>query len=209
MVETQKADVAMKAEEYAADAGAGESGRPGGAAPPRPGGGYRQLNALFFARHRRIIARPFHRRLFIVGGAGALLIAAALLWPDWAAAWLVRLRLSMLPLVFLMLTVGERICRAMFYNCDIGLMRYSFYRRDAARHFLLRLKRIALQNIAIGAAVCGVLTVLLVVPGAGEAAAPGLGGGFGPAGATRILMLWASGLSLSVFFSVHHLFIYY
>jgi len=236
--EAQKADVRLRDDDLAdPDMPAGL----GGAAPLPSGGGYARLNAIFFARHRRVIARPFNRRLAIVGGVGAVLIGAAVLLPDTIGPMLARLRLSMLAMVFFSLAVGERICRALFYNCDISLMRYGFYRRDAAAHFRIRLGRVALQNAAIGAAVCAVLTAALLASGSGAAGGNQGGGplpnavdiagmvaeridsgdfpsGDAPRGdaapgrpldASRFIMLWACGLALSVFFSVHYLFTYY
>lgn len=225
MAEAQKADVQLRDDDLnALERPAAVSG----AASHRSGGGYAMLNALFFARHRRVITRPFYRRLAIVGAIGAVLIGATMSMPDTIGPWLAKLRLSMLAIVFLMIAVGDRICRALFYNCDISLMRYSFYRQDAGIHFRVRLGRVALQNLAIGAAVCAVLTAVLLVYGAaggneggvafpntpdlaGMAAGQTDGGGSAarPLDVPRLIMLWACGLALSLFFSIHYLFTYY
>jgi hypothetical protein len=93
------------------------------------------------------------------------------------------------------LTVGEHLCRAMYYHCDNSLLRYSFYRNAASRHFRLRLARITGLNVLIGAAFSAALTVVFMA--AGGVPGPDLG------------LLWLSVLSLAVFFSVHHLAMYY
>lgn len=164
------------------------------------GSGYNMLNRLFFRRHRKVVTRPLKLRLAILGGAGLVVLLVANWRPDLLGTLLTGRQVSSLALIFLLLSVGERICRAMFYNCDISLLRYSFFRRDALRHFGIRLRSIVGQNLLIGMVLCAVLTLALLF-GDGE-----MGTG---EGAKRLAMLWVSGLSLAVFFSVHYLFVYY
>lgn len=95
-------------------------------------------------------------------------------------------------------TVGERICKAMFYNCDLALLRYGWYReRDAIlRNFFLRWRMLCGVNLMLSGAVCGMFVLLTL-----------LGGGRPPVG-EFILFLLAI-LSLGVFFAAHSLGLYY
>ena len=44
------------------------------------------------------------------------------------------------------ITVADKSCRAMFYNCDKDLLRYAWYRKPKVilRSFGIRLRRVAL-----------------------------------------------------------------
>ncbi len=160
--------------------------------------GFAYLNAVFFERHKRLLVKPILLRLAITA---ALFLAAAVVSyfkPD----FLRTLKGSqILPaFVFLMyfVSIGERVCKAMFYNCDISLLRYPFYREKSAvlSNFKARLIRIAGLNLitaaAISAAVIGLeLIYKLNWP------------------ILDVISFTLSILSLSLFFSVHHLFLYY
>jgi hypothetical protein len=100
-----------------------------------------------------------------------------------------------LILAMSLLTVGEQACRAMFYHCDHRLMRYHFYRNAVHRHFTIRLIRIMRSNLLIGAVLGCALTLTVRAAGGAPAA--------------EMFLLWVALLALAVFFSVHHLFMYY
>lgn len=164
--------------------------------------GYDYLNALFFQRHRRLLVRPVRMELIIVAGVLALGLAGCLFFRQALAAGLTGIGALLPACVFLMYlagnTLGQRICKAMFYNCDISLLRYGWYRRPAVvlRNFAVRLRRVAALNLLVAGAVC--LTVLILVPASG--ARP-------PAGELVPFLLCI--LCLAVLFSVHPLFMYY
>lgn len=160
--------------------------------------GYEYINAIFFARHKSLIRQPLYRRLAILGAAGAVMLLIAILFPGQGAFITSNLG-SLLPILIIVMaffTVGENMCKAMFFHCDLKLLRQSFYRQDAAKHFRIRLGKILGMNLLLGAMLSLVLTLAVVVAG-----------GFQADG--QLLHLWVSTLSLAVFFSVHHLFLYY
>lgn len=104
---------------------------------------------------------------------------------------------TMMIFLMYMLCNANRETKAMFYNCDLFMLRYGFYREPKAllTMFTLRLKRIVLGNlIPAGILVLGLL-------------------GFTALSDARdylqILPLIVMILALSVFFSVHYLFMYY
>lgn len=158
------------------------------------------LNAMFFARHRRQLVRPVWYRLAIAGAAmcGALAFA---LWQPEAARSLSRSLTAMLPsFVFIMygMTVAEKACRAMFYNCDKDLLRYAWYRTPGVilRCFAIRLRRVALYNGIVAAALCLAAAVFCFACGTGIFTAD-------------FWLFCAAILLLSLLFTAHHLCLYY
>ncbi|WP_054026299.1 hypothetical protein [Bacillus sp. FJAT-28004] len=160
--------------------------------------GYAYLNALFFFRHRSLISSPVNKRLVIVGAFGVIGVITMLLFRDQLQnmKWNVGMVFPFLVLIMYYMSVGENICKAMFYNCDLSLMRYSFYRGSAFGHFLIRLKKVMSLNLSIAAAFGVSLTAITAAAG-------------GEWLNRELLMLWICVISLSVFFTVHHLFMYY
>ena len=162
--------------------------------------GYDYLNAMFFARHRRQLVRPVWYRLAVVGAVLCGALALAVLRPQLAFA-LGRNLTAMLPsFVFIMygITVAEKACRAMFYNCDKDLLRYAWYRTPGVilRCFAIRLRRVALYNGIVAAALCMVAAVFCLVGGAGIFTAD-------------FWLFCAAILLLSLLFTAHHLCLYY
>ncbi|CAM3376895.1 hypothetical protein [Marinicrinis lubricantis] len=159
--------------------------------------GYSYINAIFFARHRSLIRQPFYKRLAITAGLGAVLVTLGLLFPGRAETIAARAGalLPMLIIVMAFLTVGENICKALFYHCDLKLLRYHFYRRDAVKHYRIRLGKILTINVTIGILLALMLTLALYAAGGFEL--------------ETVLLIWVCVLALSVFFSVHNLMLYY
>ena len=166
--------------------------------------GWKYLQAVFFRRHRRMLLRPMYIVMALVAGV-AVVGCVALLWigRDEEVREVFGLVTQSLPLcVFLIYlmdnTVGERICKAMFYNCDLALLRYGWYReRDAIlKNFFLRWRMLCGVNLLLSGAVCAMFVLLTLVAG-----------GRPPVG-EFILFLLAL-LSLGVFFATHSLAMYY
>jgi hypothetical protein len=159
--------------------------------------GYAYLNALFFARHRRLITQPVYKRLMIIGAVGIVGMVLALTGSPWSTVVTSNLGgvLPFLVLILMLLSVGESTCRAIFYNCDLSLLRYSFYRNSVNSHFRIRLYRIAGLNLMIAAALGAALTLIVLAAGG--------------APVRDLLLMWVCALTLSVFFTVHHLLMYY
>ena len=133
--------------------------------------GYDYLNALFFARHRRQLLRPVWYRLAAAALAFAAAAALRISSPELAAA-LSRNLTAMLPsFVFIMysITVADKSCRAMFYNCDKDLLRYAWYRKPKIilRSFGIRLRRVALYNGLVAGALCLAAAGFCLISGTG------------------------------------------
>ncbi len=162
--------------------------------------GYEYLNAIFFERHRKLMVKPIIIRLCVIGVALIAGIAVFLIFPELVNVMNHKL-LSIMPLfVFIMYSIclGDQVCKAMFYNCDISLLRYSFYRHKDVilRSFMVRLRKIMMMNLVLGIALCAALCLFVLI--AGVLYQP-----------LDLLLFTVSILCLCVFFSVHHLFLYY
>ena len=162
--------------------------------------GFAYLNALFFKRHRRFFRKPILVKSILVA---TVFVGLFLLYlfvdPDLMNGMGPELskNYTMMIFVMYMLTNSNRETKAMFYNCDLFMLRYGFYREPKAllSMFSLRLKRIVLGNlIPTGILLFGLFlfTALSDRKDYGE-----------------ILPLMAMVLTLSIFFSVHYLFMYY
>lgn len=164
--------------------------------------GYAYLNGLFFLRHRRLLNKPVKYALGVVAAAVLAGLAGVLFAREAMAGLMAEFPVRFLPIfVFIMYlicnTLGQRICKAMFYNCDIALLRYGWYRERKVllRNFTIRLGQVAKRNLLVAAAICvGTAAVTLA------AGAPLTG---------ALALFCLAVLSLAVFFSVHPLFLYY
>ncbi len=162
--------------------------------------GFEYLNELFIKRHQKILWKAAksvsYVCLFLVLGA----LLALYLAPQ-ARGEVNELILNWLPyFVFIMYAInrGTGFTRALFMNCDHSLLTYSFYKQPK---FVLKLFKIRLREIikinAVPAAVIGAgLSLILFASG-------------GTSNPLNYAVLFVSILSMSVFFSVHYLTIYY
>ncbi|CAN7616093.1 hypothetical protein [Paenibacillus sp. LjRoot56] len=160
--------------------------------------GYAYLNTIFFLRHRSLISSPVNKRLAIIGAFGVAGVILMVLFGGQLKdqQWSLEMIFPFLLLIMYFMSVGEKICKAMFYNCDLSLMRYGFYRSAAYSHFLIRLGRVMSLNMVIAASLGVSLTAINVAIG-------------GEWLSRELLLLWVCVISLSAFFTVHHLFMYY
>lgn len=159
--------------------------------------GYGYLHALFFARHRSLIVKPLWNRLAMIGALGVIGVAFAIANPDKASSLAEHWTRGLPYLIIIMnvLSIGEKACRTMFYNCDLSLMRYSFYRHAAGQHFRHRLLRIGGLNLALASGVGAVLSGFALASGG--------------VSTSDLLLTLVIVFGLAAFYSIHHLFLYY
>lgn len=162
--------------------------------------GYEYLNALFFKRHRRIMIAPVRIRVFMILAAFIIISGIMLFFPEHRESLLGVIKKSGPVMVFIMYTMstGERICKAMFYNCDISLLRYGYYRQGKVilSNFTSRLKRTVILNIIPAFALCLAMTGIIAISGYASEL-------------ITLIPLFLSILCLACFFAIHHLFLYY
>lgn len=162
--------------------------------------GYDYLNAIFFSRHKRFLIQPIIRRLIIIASIFTLAALIMLIKPEMSSK-LTTYLISGLPFFVLIMnytSIGERVCKAMFYNCDLSLLRYGFYREKNTilSNFKIRLIKLSGLNLVPACAICLAVTLLFLL--SGESWVWG-----------EVILFWVAILCLSLFFSVHHLFMYY
>ena len=167
--------------------------------------GWPCLQDLFFRRHSRMMYKPMKYILIVIGaltaaGCGLLLF----LRNTFETARIFSSVTVVLPyLVFILYLIqsnimGNRITRAMFYNCDLAMLKFGWYREGPVilKNFVLRFRRICGVNLLMSAALCVMFTAMTLCAG-------------GRPPAADFMAFLAAILCLSVFFSVHSLGMYY
>lgn len=162
--------------------------------------GFSYLNAIFFKRHKRQIIKPVIIRILIIIILFAVGVIVQFIAPN-IAIEIAKYLVSSLPMfVFIMyfMSTAEKACRAMFFNCDISLLRYGFYRqpKTVLQNFNVRLLRIVYYNLMIAAALSLAILAFAALCDINVLT-------------IDIAMLVLAIILISIFFSVHHLFMYY
>lgn len=163
--------------------------------------GYDYLNAIFFERHKRIVSRAVKSRIIIILAVGLIGAVALLFVGEQMKQKTFEAMTQMMPvMVFVMYleSTGGRICKAMFFNCDISLLKYGYYREADAilKNFKIRLRKLLMLDAVPAAIICGMILLWTLL--CGEILA-----------VLKAIPLMAGSLLLSAFFCLFHLFMYY
>ena len=163
--------------------------------------GYDYLNAIFFERHKRIVSRAVKSRIIIILAVGLIGAVALLFVGEEMKQKTFEAMTQMMPvMVFVMYleSTGGRICKAMFFNCDISLLKYGYYREADAilKNFKIRLRKLLMLDAVPAAIICGMILLWTLL--CGEILA-----------VWKVIPLMAGSLLLSAFFCLFHLFMYY
>lgn len=162
--------------------------------------GFAYFNDLFIKRHSKLLLKSAKR----VSAASAIVLAIILLITTMnqdIKTSVNNMLLTYLPyFVFIMYLInrGESVTRAMFMNSDHSMLTYAFFRKPEAilKLFKERLKSIILINLLPATVIgLGLPLVLLLTGGTGNP--------------LNYFVLFISIIAMSIFFSVHHLVIYY
>ena len=165
--------------------------------------GYAKLNALFFARHKRILRQPILIFTFIpillgVGGLVFLWFNPKLnIWHPFKIGVFYDSLGFFIPF-FMYLSIGDkRLTKSLFVNCDSSLLTYHFYRRpeDVLASYRMRLKEVIKLNAPPALALMASLSIWLFL--SGMSITPSR------------LILFPLIIAYYVFFTIHLLFIYY
>lgn len=161
---------------------------------------YAYLNALFFDRFSTLLRKPIYIRLLIIAGVFVVGLAFWNQSPERATSMLSQFHrlIPLLAYVLFFLSTGERMCKAFFYHCDLSLLRYGFYREPQAinRMYRLRLLRASGYALLPAAALAVASAVLLRLANV-------------PFDNNELILLVIAILLLSLFFTVHHVTMYY
>ena len=163
--------------------------------------GYDYLNAIFFERHKRIVSRAVKSRIIIILAVGLIGAVALLFVGEEMKQKTFEVMTQMMPvMVFVMYleSTGGRICKAMFFNCDISLLKYGYYREadTILKNFKIRLRKLLMLDAVPAAIICGMILLWTLL--CGEILA-----------VWKVIPLMAGSLLLSAFFCLFHLFMYY
>ena len=166
--------------------------------------GWPYLQALFFRRHSRMMYKPLKYILICIGAVTLVGCVLLLIFRGPDVSDVFSKITAVLPycVFFLYLIqsniMGNRICKAMFYNCDLAMLKFGWYRQPKVilKNFVLRFRRICGVNLLMSAALCVMFSAMVLCAGAK------------PHTADYIAFIVAL-LALSVFFSVHSLGMYY
>ena len=162
--------------------------------------GFAYFHELFVKRHNKILTLAIKKQTLVIIGIFLILYIAIFLNPDLKQN-LNSLALTYLPyFVFIMylLNRGTTMTQAMFMNCDHSMLTYRIYRTPKVilGVFKERLKTLISLNL-IPATFIGLgLAILLFLTG-------------GTDNNLNYLIIFISIISMSVFFSVHYLVMYY
>ena len=162
--------------------------------------GYAYFNDLFIKRHSKILSKSAKKITFVLTAIIIGVIFATYVNND-IKVQTNKLLMTCLPyFVFIMYIInrGQVVTQAMFMNCDHSMLTYSFYKTPKAilGLFKERLKSVIFINL-IPALVLGIgLAIILYSTG-------------GTDNNINYLIIFTSITAMSIFFSIHHLILYY
>ena len=162
--------------------------------------GFAYFHDLFVSRHNKLLLKPIKSQCIIIGIIVLIASIITILIPS-VRETLNNMVMNYLPyFVFIMYSLnrGKALTTAMFMNCDHSMLTYSFYRSPKVilGVFKERLKTLISYN-SLPALIIGVgLALILLISG-------------GTDNNLNYLILIVSILSMSVFFSIHYLVMYY
>ena len=162
--------------------------------------GFEYLNELFIRRHRKILWTSAARLAGIcaVLCCGVLLVMGLL--PN-VKETINQMAMTWLPyFVFIMYVInrGTGFTSALFMNCDHSLLTYAFYKQPkfVLTLFRIRLREIMKINALPALVISGGLCLILYASG-------------GTDNPLNYVVLLVSIVSMSLFFSIHYLTVYY
>ena len=162
--------------------------------------GFAYLNDLFFQRHKKLLWKPCLVTTGVSLAAIGVCLVGIFLLPELKPLINqgVMNLLPCFPFIMYIWNRGQSFTQALFMNCDRSLLTYSFYKepRSILRLFGIRLKAIITLNLLPAIVVAAGMPLLLWLSG-------------GTGEWTNYIVLVVTILSLSIFFSVHYLTIYY
>lgn len=160
--------------------------------------GLNYLNAKFLERHKRIMIKPIKLKSLMILAIVVILATITIIFPKVHNDINNFILSSSGTLIFVMyiLSIGEKATRAFFFNCDNSLLRYSFYRdpKIILESFKSRLKIVILLNLIPALFIAmGIFIITILAKGT----------------VIKVIPIAIITISLSIFFSVHYLFLYY
>ncbi|MDD6794442.1 MAG: hypothetical protein PUE01_03365 [Clostridiaceae bacterium] len=163
--------------------------------------GYDYLNSIFFYRNNKIVQRSMLTKscIIVVTFIGIVIATFTVLKGKNVENFEALINSGPL-FVFIMYTLcsAERLCKAMFYNCDLSLLNYNFYKTPKAilNNFTCRLKRVlVIINLPVVLLVASISAYVFIIGKQNEF--------------IKIVPLLVLIMVLGIFFSMYSLFMYY
>ena len=162
--------------------------------------GFAYFHDLFVKRHSKILTKAVKKQAIIIWAVLLIVVIAIKLYPEMAKN-INNMMLTYLPyFVFVMylLNRGTTVTQAMFMNCDHSMLTYRIYRapKVVLGIFKQRLKTLIKINLLPAVIIALGLPLLLYITG-------------GTDNILNYIVLFTSIISMSIFFSVHYLVMYY
>lgn len=162
--------------------------------------GYDYLNSIFFERHKKTIYRPMLiKSAIIILGFIAILVLNIFIddIPEKELIDMIINKYTLFVFIIYLLSNSENIIKSLFYNCDISLLKYSFYKQGDAllKMFFLRLKKIIYSNIIPILILCLGLLIITFI--------------YDSSRIIDIIPILIFIIVLNLFFSIHYIFMYY
>lgn len=162
--------------------------------------GYAYFNDLFVKRHNKILWLAAKKIAAIAGMIFIVAIIVTLVSEDVRGIVNEKLIYIVPVLTFWMyiFNTGQKIAQVMFMNCDVAMLTYGFYRQPKVvlSLFKERVKSIIAINLLPSFVISIGMTALLFASG-------------GTTNFMNYILLFFSINAMSVFFSIHHLVLYY
>ena len=158
------------------------------------------LCETFFKRHQKILTKPIKRQTFFIVIISFILIYCTFSFKNFAYEINQNL-LNILPFFVIAMYALNRsaiITEAMFINCDHNMLKYRFYRSPKVilNVFKNPLNTLIKLNLIPTSIIEFTLPLLLYISG-------------GTDNFFNYIMLFVAIISMSIFFSVHYLVLYY
>jgi len=159
--------------------------------------GFDFFNALFVQRHRRLLLKPIlYTSVAIILGIVIMLVVGY--FAPYIVAEFGRGMINSLGGFFFLLYFvnrGERYANALFFNCDVSMLRYSFYRtsKNILVNFWIRFRTLVVLNM-IPTVLLVIFTLILF--------------SFSGIAISDIIMFVVAILEVSLLYSIHYLFMY-
>lgn len=162
--------------------------------------GYDLFNTIFFERHKEILLRSARKYSIILIIIYIIIGYIMIKYSNYnkSIAELLHYKLAIFIMIMFFINRGTIITQAMFFNCDHAMLRYNFYREPKVilELFKKRLLTVVKVNL-LPAFVIGIGNISLLLISENTYSILTL--------QTTFLFI----LSLSIFFSVHYLVLYY
>lgn len=160
--------------------------------------GYEYLNSIFFFRNRRLVKNSIQIKSIAILVISAVILAIIFISKKDMDFNSLKTIEPQLIIIMNWICSTEKICKSMFFNCDISLLRYGFYKNPEGilNNFKCRVKKLLLFNLIPTITLIIVLITIVLSMGCINRI-------------VEILPVLISIISLYLFFTMYSLFLYY